>query len=257
MPVTINADTGAVTGITGLVQTADNTGNLALQANGVTVLTVTTSNAVAVTGAVSATGNVTGGNLNLTGNLVDTGALGINTGSNGNLTLNAGTGFIIASSGILNGQANGTGNIGNATGYFNTVFARATSAQYADLAEMYVADADYAPGTVVEFGGNQEVCSTSSSHTTRIAGVISTNPSYLMNATQTGEHAVAVALVGRVPCLVTGTIHKGDRLVASDQAGVATVLDPAKYEPGCIIGKALESHQGTQVNLIEIAVGRN
>jgi hypothetical protein len=60
MPVTINADTGVVSGITGLVQTADNTGNLALQANGVTVLTVTTSNAVAVTGTVSATGNIQG-----------------------------------------------------------------------------------------------------------------------------------------------------------------------------------------------------
>ena len=60
MASTINADTGVVSGITGIVQTADSTGNLTLQANGVSVLTVNTSNAVAVTGAVSATGNVTG-----------------------------------------------------------------------------------------------------------------------------------------------------------------------------------------------------
>jgi len=220
MPVTINADRGIVSGITGLVQTADNTGNLALQANGVTVLTVTTSNVVAVTGAVSVTGNVSCGN-------------------------------------IVNTNANGVGNIGNATTYFNTVFAKATSAQYADLAEMYVADQSYAPGTVVEFGGNQEVCSTSSSHTTRIAGVISTNPSYLMNATQTGEHVVAVALVGRVPCAVSGNIVAGDRLVASDIPGVATVLDASKYQPGCIVGKALQNHSGDLVDTIEIAVGRN
>jgi hypothetical protein len=219
MPVTINADTGVVSGITGLVQTADNTGNLALQANGVTVLTVTTSNVVAVTGAVSVTGNVSCGN-------------------------------------IVNTNANGVGNIGNATTYFNTVFAKATSAQYADLAEMYVADQSYAPGTVVEFGGNQEVCSTSSSHTTRIAGVISTNPSYLMNATQTGEHVAAVALVGRVPCAVSGNIVQGDRLVASDIPGVATVLDASKYQPGCIVGKALQNHSGDQIGTIEVAVGR-
>jgi len=60
MASTINADKGVVSGITGIVQTADNTGNLTLQANGVSVLTVTTSNAVAITGAVSASGNVTG-----------------------------------------------------------------------------------------------------------------------------------------------------------------------------------------------------
>jgi hypothetical protein len=149
------------------------------------------------------------------------------------------------------------GNIGSTGTRFNTVFAKATSAEYADLAEMYVADQSYAPGTVVEFGGDQEVCSTSSSHTTRIAGVISSNPSYLMNATQTGEHVVAVALVGRVPCAVSGNIVKGDRLVASDIPGVATVLDASKYQPGCIVGKALQNHTGDQVDTIEIAVGRN
>lgn len=207
-------------------------------------------------GLISATGNVSGGNLNVTGNIVDTGALGINTGSNGNLTLNAGTGFIIASSAILNGQANGTGNIGNSTGYFNTVFAKATSAQYADLAEMYVSDQTYAPGTLVEFGGNKEVTISGISHNTRVAGIVSTNPSYLMNATQTGEHVIAVALLGRVPCQVVGTIAKGDRLVASDIAGVATALDPSRYEPACIIGKALESYNSIQVGSIEVAVGR-
>jgi hypothetical protein len=60
MPSTINADRGIVSGITGIVQTADNTGNLTLQANGVSVLTVNTSNAVTVTGSVSATGNIQG-----------------------------------------------------------------------------------------------------------------------------------------------------------------------------------------------------
>jgi hypothetical protein len=157
---------------------------------------------------------------------------------------------------INNTNANGVGNIGNATTYFNTVFAKATSAQYADLAEMYVADAEYAPGTVVEFGGAEEVTASQISHSTAVAGIVSTNPSYLMNATQTGNHVVAVALVGRVPCQVIGTIKKGDRLVASDITGVAAPLNNDLYQPGSIIGKALEAYDSEAVGTIEVAVGR-
>jgi len=214
-------------------------------------------------GLISATGNISGGNLIVTGNIIDTGALGINTTGNANITLNAGTGFIVASSGILNGQANGVGNIGNATGYFNTIFAKATSAQYADLAEMYASGAPYEPGTVVIFGGSYEVEISTTSHANTVAGVISTNPSYIMNSGQAGPHVVAVALQGRVPTRVVGTVKKGDRMVTSDHPGVATVLDPAKYEPGCIVGKALQSHEplydenGVEISgVIEVVVGR-
>jgi len=157
---------------------------------------------------------------------------------------------------IINGGANGAGNIGSSTTYFNTVFAKATSAQYADLAEMYVADADYAPGTLVEFGGANEVTVTMHGHSTRVAGIVSTNPSYLMNASQPGEYVVAVALIGRVPCQVIGNITKGDRLVASDIPGTAQRLDPDQYEPACIVGKALENYNSDQPGTIEVAVGR-
>jgi hypothetical protein len=157
---------------------------------------------------------------------------------------------------VNNTGGNGVGNIGNSTSYFNTVFAKATSAQYADLAEMYVSDQSYLPGTVVEFGGTEEVTASQSSHSTAVAGIVSTNPSYLMNATQTGNHVVAVALVGRVPCQVIGTFKKGDRLVSSDITGVATGLDNAKYQPGCIIGKALEAYDSAEVGTVEVAVGR-
>lgn len=158
---------------------------------------------------------------------------------------------------ILNSGANGVGNIGNATTYFNTVFAKATSAQYADLAENYLADAVYTPGTVLDFGGNKEVTATTQSHSTRVAGIVSTNPSYLMNAGLDGNNVVAVALVGRVPCRVVGNIQKGDRLVASGVAGVATAFNPSEYQPGCIIGKALEDYNSVNDGIIEIAVGRN
>jgi hypothetical protein len=181
---------------------------------------------------LSVTGNITGGNLS------------------------AGTGTITGGN-IVNSNANGVGNIGSSTTYFNTVFAKATSAQYADLAEMYCADASYTPGTLVEFGGESEVTATTESHSTRVAGIISTNPSYLMNSTIDCKNAVAVALTGRVPCRVIGLINKGDRLVASGlHAGVATGLDMSQYQPGCIIGKSLENYNSTEVGTIEVAVGR-
>jgi hypothetical protein len=222
------------------------------------------------------TAPVIGGNANITGNVIGTGAISITgnitapnvsattyvgttvsvTGNitGGNITL-AATGNVNCGN-INNTNANGVGNIGTSTTYFNTVFAKATSAQYADLAEMYAADQDYISGTVVEFGGNEEVTASQSSHSTRVAGIVSTNPSYLMNATLSGNHIVPIALTGRVPCRVVGSITKGDRLVTSDITGVAAPLDMTKYEPGCIIGKALETYDSTEVGIIEVAVGR-
>ena len=131
----------------------------------------------------------------------------------------------------------------------------ATSAQYADLAENYVADAKYDLGTVLIFGGTHEISIATESHSPAIAGIVSTNPAHLMNAECKGEFIVAVALQGRVPCKVTGKIRKGDRLVASDIAGYATVMDKTLYEPGCIIGKALEDFEG-DTGVIEVVVGR-
>lgn len=213
----------------------------------------TVSTNVLTTAAVSATGNVTGGNIRTAGLISATGAITGAAITGTSLTVSTGN---ITAGNIVNANANGVGNIGSSTTYFNTVFARATSAQYADLAEMYVADADYEPGTVLEFGGEAEVTKTTQSHSTRVAGIVSTNPSYLMNATQTGKHIVPVALTGRVPCQVVGTIAKGDRLVASDLPGVATVLDSNQYQPACIIGKALENYNSEEIGTIEVAVGR-
>jgi hypothetical protein len=77
---------------------------------------------------LSASGNITGGNI-------------ITSASGGNITgANVISATTISTSQIINSGANGVGNIGSSTTYFNTVFAKATSAQYADLAEMYAAD---------------------------------------------------------------------------------------------------------------------
>jgi len=178
--------------------------------------------------------------------------------SGGNVAITVGGSGIVSfvADGIINNQANGVGNIGNATGYFNTVFAKATSAQYADVAECYLADADYAPGTVLVFGGNQEVTQSQIDHGTAIAGTVSDKPAYVMNSGLSGEHVVTVALLGRVPVRVIGTIQPGDLLVASELPGIATSLVSDRYAPGCVIGKALESYNSEREGIIEAVVGR-
>ena len=154
----------------------------------------------ALTGAATTAGTVT---TAAQGNITSVGTL---TG----LTINN------ATTAITNGATAGTGNIGvSAAAGFNTVFAKATSAQYADLAEMYASDAEYEPGTVMDFGGEHEVTVSIVSNSSRIAGVVSTNPAHLMNSTQPGEHVLAVALTGRVPTRVTGTIWKGAMMVSA------------------------------------------
>jgi hypothetical protein len=225
--------------------------------------TTHTGSTVNVSGAVTggslsvSTGNITGGNLILSGAIEDSAQLDIRTtASNGNIVLTPnGTGVIVAAKDIVNGQANGVGNIGSSTTFFNTVFAKATSAQYADLAEMYVADADYPPGTVVEFGGDKEITISSSSHSTAVAGIVSTNPSYLMNSTQSGEHVLPIALTGRVPCQVQGPVRKGDVLVASSTPGVAQRIG-MNWQPGCVVGKSMEVINTAEIRTIEVAVGR-
>jgi hypothetical protein len=174
--------------------------------------------------------------------------------SNGNVNVNVGGAGIVNfnANGIDNLLSNGVGNIGTSSSYFNTIFAKATSAQYADLAEMYEADAAYEPGTVLCFGGAKEVTLCSQADCTRVAGVVSTNPSYLMNSGQTGDNVVAVALQGRVPCRVTGTVRKGD-LIVSTGDGRGRANNDARV--GTVIGKALADFDGAD-GVIEVVVGR-
>ena len=232
------------------VQTGAITANGTITSNSnVTASAATfTNNVTAAQGTF--TTNITVGNLILSGNIVDTGAMGINSGSNGNITLNAGSGSIVLSSGVLNGQANGVGNIGSSTSYFNTVFAKATSAQYADLAEHYASDESYEPGTVVMFGGDAEV-TLAEDGTRRVAGVVSTNPAYIMNAGIEGVN-VAVALQGRAPTKVKGPVRKGDMMVSAGDGYARSEENPAL---GSVIGKALENFDGN-IGVIEVVIGR-
>jgi hypothetical protein len=160
--------------------------------------------------------------------------------------------------GIVKTGPTGVGDIGQSTNKFGMIYANffqgtATSAQYADLAEKYTSDKNYVSGTVVVFGGDREITISTISHDTAVAGVISTNPAYLMNSKLEG---LPVALQGRVPCRVHGPISKGDLVVTSDTAGVAQRLDRAQYLPGCVIGKALEDITENRIVTIEVVVGR-
>ena len=126
--------------------------------------------------------------------------------------------------------------------------------RYADLAEKYTSDNDYEPGTVVELGGTHEVTQTRRPSSVAIAGIVSTNPAYLMNNDLEG---ISVALIGRVPCKVTGKINKGDLLVSSDVLGHAKAHRDIHNPPaGSMIGKAIESKDDDGTGMIEVLVGR-
>ena len=206
-----------------------------------------TGSSVSVSGAVTSAsvvgGVMTGSSVSVSGAVTGAGI----TGSS--LTVSTGN---ISTGNIVNNNANGVGNIGSATVYFNTGFLKATTAQYADLAEMYAADAEYTPGTVLVFGGNNEVTISTVSADSRVAGVVSTNPAHLMNSVLESEHTVALALQGRVPTSVTGTVRKGDMMVTAGNGFAQASASPAM---GTVIGKALENFDGMS-GIIEIVVGR-
>jgi hypothetical protein len=132
---------------------------------------------------------------------------------------------------------------------FVQVNAVATSAKYADLAEKYATDADYEPGTVVCFGGEKEVTACAHEAHHAVAGVISTDPAYMMNDEAEGQY---VALTGRVPVKVMGPVAKGDLMVSSSVAGHAKADNNA--QAGRILGKAISAHEGEGAGVIEVLI---
>ena len=185
-------------------------------------------------------------------NTPNTGAFtAITTGTStltGNITLNSSNGVTA----IINGGTSGVGNIGATGATFNTVFAKATTAQYADLAECYAGDADYDAGTVLEFGGDNEVTISNTDGSKFIAGVVSTNPAYLMNSAIEADYSIAVALTGRVPTKVIGPITKGQMMVSAGNGRARAEANPVL---GSVIGKAVESF-GSGEGIIDVVVGR-
>jgi hypothetical protein len=196
-----------------------------------------TVTATAFTGPV--TGAVTG---NVTGNLTSTGA---NTMGSLVLSDQLTTQEIVPDTDV-------TYDIGSSSLKYNTVYAKATSAQYADLAEIYEPDAQYEAGTVVVFGGEKEITISKIGNDTAVAGVISENPAYLMNSDATG---LPVALMGKVKCKVIGHINKGDML-STDPTNHGVAKKTHDPQVGEVIGKALEDYDSEEIGTINIVVGR-
>jgi hypothetical protein len=171
-----------------------------------------------------------------------------------NLTLN--TGYVDVLGGSLRVDNITTGAAatpGTITGAWTLTSGSTLQATYADLAEYYEGDADYAPGTVLVFGGDKEVTVTDQANDIRLAGVVTTNPAYVMNSQQTGIK-VCIALAGRIPVQVIGTVKKGDMLTTSSIPGFATKATNPTI--GSIIGKALENKTYDESGVIQVAVGR-
>lgn len=236
-------------------------------------------------GAFSAVGNANVGNIGaaagvfttVTGslttaaqpNITSTGTLvSLSVSGNANIGNVGSTTFVGNLSGNVSGTLSTTGNVtagnlitttittganttaGTLTGNWTLTTGSRMQATYADLAEYYEADQEYEPGTVLEFGGDKEV-TVAQDGTTRVAGVVTTNPAYVMNTNCPGI-AVAIALQGRVPVKVRGTVRKGDMMV-SGGSGFARPWNNAQM--GMVIGKAIENFEGVE-GVIEIAVGR-
>jgi hypothetical protein len=156
-------------------------------------------------------------------------------------------------SGSITPSSDNALDLGSSSLRYNEVYAVtfrgvATSAQYADLAEKYETEKELEAGTVVCFGGAKEVEACAHENDHRVAGVISTDPAYMMNSNGEGQY---VALTGRVPCKVVGPIAKGDLLVSSEVEGHAKANNDA--QPGRIIGKAVGSIDSGE-GVIEVLV---
>lgn len=154
--------------------------------------------------------------------------------------------------------ADSTHNLGSTSRKFNNIYGvtfsgTAARALYADLAERYEADAEMEPGTVVIFGGEKEITTSDRYMDTRVAGVISTQPAYMMNS-EAGDDATHpyVGLKGRVPCKVVGPVQKGDMLVVSNVPGAGCACEEPRI--GSVFAKALESWDGAGIGVIEVTL---
>ena len=155
---------------------------------------------------------------------------------------------------ISKSGTNAVGNIGSSSNYFNRVFATATTALYADVAERFAADEFLAPGTVVELGGTAEITRAKDELTESVFGVISTRAAYLMNGgAGVDDTHPPVAMTGRVPVLVTGAVRKGDRLVSAGH-GLARAALPGEATAFNVIGRSLVDKTSTDQGTIEAIV---
>lgn len=137
--------------------------------------------------------------------------------------------------------------------YFHGV---AIKAKWADLAETYESDSDYESGTLVMFGGEKEI---TIAHGTANA-VITTSPGFVLNGEKKG---CQIALVGRTPVKVIGTIKKFDRVYLSpfdDGIGASMEYIRSKaqqeFDDNSLrpVGRALQGSGDAGIKLVECVV---
>jgi hypothetical protein len=122
----------------------------------------------------------------------------------------------------------------------------ASKARYADIAEKYTADVEYAPGTVLGFGGEQEITIYNEGMT--LAGVVSTAPGYMLNSEIDGTY---IALKGRVPCKIVGSAVKGQFIIANNNGFGTAVNDYTFEESKKLLGVAISDSEN---GIVEIKV---
>ena len=243
------------------VITTDIYGRIIYSANAVVVapagtLTGTTLNSTVTASSLTTVGTLTG--LTTSGTII---AATVNAATIGNAsatltgTLQTAAQTNITSVGTLTGltvsgaiipNSNVTVNLGSTSAWWNNIYGTAVHAQYADLAEKYLADKEYEIGTVVAIGGEAEV--TACSQGDRAVGAVSANPAYAMNSGLDG--GTYIALKGRVPIKVEGPVRKGQRLVAGDWGCACAINDS---DPD-VFAVALETNNNTGVNLVEALI---
>jgi len=230
------------------ISNTQNLGNLAFRVNvsGVTSESININGAngrvellnTSVTGNVTVSGNISANNITGTGNLI----------VSGNVTV----------TGNISGNISTTSNIVTTANVIGSYFVGiASEAQYADIAERFSADSYYLPGTVVRLGGIEEITQENQDLSEDVLGVISTRAAYLMNAgAGTNQTHPQVALNGRVPVRVIGTVKKGDRLVSAGN-GLAKAAKKSELTPYNVIGRSLENKTNNEEGLVLAIVKLN
>ena len=230
-------------------------GNVLTSVGGVANIIVASNTGAQVTGNLYVTGDA-----NISNIFANTGTIGANTGNynylniatlgtlgNANITL---ANITTLQTGVITTGANTTA--GTITGNWSLSAGSKLQSTYADLAEYYSADKPYIPGTVLEFGGDKEV-TIAGIETNKVAGVVSSDPAYVMNGNISAEHPVIIALIGRAPVRVVGHINKGDMLVSAGNGFAKSIATP---KLGTVIGKAIESKHTDGEGVVEVMLGR-
>lgn len=159
-------------------------------------------------------------------------------------------------------QADSTYDLGSssfkwANVYADTLNGTAVEALYADLAERFEADQPYEAGTVVALGGDKEITAVAEECSDDVFGVVSGQAAYLMNSGAGNKDThPAVAMTGRVPVKVLGTVLKGQRLVSSDTPGYARAASSGEATGLNTLGRALEDkytkEAGTVMSVVKV-----